>query len=326
VTPCMGIQRSVGMWLVAQNIVTPRLVVQLVAVPVHAALTCWLTFGTRLHYVGAGIAMSLSTFLQLLMMYGYLTCSPRCRATWPGFSRDALRDWQPYLQVALPGVFMNAEYFIGELLTFIASLLPSPDTCLSALSIYQLTQTTCYQIPSGIRMVVTTRVGNQLGAGDAGKAEAAQRVGLRLTLFWIVLPTALFLVCTRQWGLIFTTDADVLKLLGSLVYVMLAYSDADAMLAFYNGVLAACGQQKVSGRWAIRAYVLVGFPIAIALAFVAKLGTLGLVAGHTVGKVCHTLPCLLAVRRIDWPLESQRAIDRVQRISNPTSVPLASRG
>eukprot|EP00931_Biecheleriopsis_adriatica_P117228 TRINITY_DN92766_c0_g1_i1.p1 TRINITY_DN92766_c0_g1~~TRINITY_DN92766_c0_g1_i1.p1 ORF type:complete len:460 (-),score=71.33 TRINITY_DN92766_c0_g1_i1:101-1480(-) len=315
VTPCTGIQRAIGMWLVSQKITLPRLVIQAVALPFQALLTWYLTFGTSLHYIGAGIAMSLSTFLQLALTYGYILCSPRFSSSWKGFDREACSDWQPYLQVAVPGVLMNAEYFVGEFLTFAASLLPHPEVCLSALSIYQLTQTTCYQIPSGVRMAICARVGSQLGAGDAALAELSQKAGLRLILLWILIPTTTLLIFTRQWGLIFTTDEQVLVLLRSLVAVMLLYSDADAILAFYNGVLTSCGQQALSGKWAIRAYVFIGLPIAVALAFGLSLGALGLVTGHTLGKLCHVLACRAGVRRIDWRSESDAAIQRVQRLS-----------
>mmetsp|Transcript_79206 Transcript_79206/g.250203 ORF Transcript_79206/g.250203 Transcript_79206/m.250203 type:complete len:230 (+) Transcript_79206:724-1413(+) len=228
--------------------------------------------------------------------------------------------------MALPGVLMNAEYWVGETLTFAAGELPDPDACLSALAIYQLAQTTCYQVPSAIRTAISTRIGNLLGAGEASHARAAQRAGLWLVCLWIVFPTLLFLVFTRQWGLIFTDSEPVLRLLGKMVYCMLIYSDTDALLAYYNGVLASCGQQGGSGRWAIRAYVLVGFPLALAMAFPLKLGTLGLVVGHTVGKVCHTLPCMVLSRRIDWRLEGQRAVERVQCLSaDGSQVPLVPR-
>merc|ERR1719401_2389260 len=137
--------------------------------------------------------MTRSTALQAVLMYAYISCSRACAQSWRGFSREALRDWGPYLQVAIPGVLMNAEYWVGESLTLAASALPDPDTCLSALSIYQLTQTTCYQVPSGIRMALSARVGSQLGAGHPEQAAAAQRVGLSLVLVWIVLPTAILL-------------------------------------------------------------------------------------------------------------------------------------
>eukprot|EP00928_Gymnodinium_smaydae_P063990 TRINITY_DN47436_c0_g1_i1.p1 TRINITY_DN47436_c0_g1~~TRINITY_DN47436_c0_g1_i1.p1 ORF type:complete len:282 (+),score=13.35 TRINITY_DN47436_c0_g1_i1:198-1043(+) len=268
--------------------------------------------------------MTISTLVQVLMIYAYISFAPSCRLTWRGFSVEAVRDWGPYLQVALPGVGMNAEYWVGETLTFAAGLLVDPATCLSALSIYQLTQTTFYQVPSGIRMAVTSRVGSQLGAGQPEKAVVSQRAGLRLVLIWLLLPAFLLLAFTRQWGRIFTDDDKVIGLLDSLVYVLLIYSSMDAVLAYYNGLLASCGQQRVSATWAIRGYVYIGFPLAIAFAFPFGWGVHGLVIGHSIGKFCHTLPCILTVWRLDWHHESDKAVERVREISASANVPLTT--
>eukprot|EP00930_Biecheleria_cincta_P031220 TRINITY_DN21674_c0_g1_i1.p1 TRINITY_DN21674_c0_g1~~TRINITY_DN21674_c0_g1_i1.p1 ORF type:complete len:469 (+),score=64.03 TRINITY_DN21674_c0_g1_i1:112-1518(+) len=327
VTPCLGVQRSIATWLAAQNITLPRLLVQLAALPLHATLTWFFVFKTPLHYMGAGVAMSLSGLAQLVMIYAYLNYSATCARSWKGFQKDVLTDWQPYLQAALPGVFMNAEYFVGEALTLAAARLPNPAVCLSALSIYQLTQVTCYQFPSGVRLAVSARVGNHLGAGDTSSAEQSQRAGRGLILLWICFPTTVLLTFTNQWGQIFTTDNDVLDLLKTLVLVMLLYSDADALLAYQNGILTACGQQKLSGQWAIRTYVFLGLPLALFLAFALQLGALGLVLGHSVGKLCHLAACTAGVCRIDWEHEGHAAAQRVQRLSQPVllSQPLSNR-
>jgi len=325
VTPCMGVQRAIGYWLVSQNNSAPRLIVQAVTIPVHAVLTWYLVFGIDLKHVGAGIAMCMSSLLQLAMTYAYISFSPRCAGRWMGFTREACRGWKPYLTMAVPGLLMNAEYWIGETLTFFAGLLPHPATCLSALAIYQLTQTTNYQFPSGVRMAVAARIGNQLGAGNGEGASLAQHAGFRLILLWMTLPTTILLCFTRQWGLIFTGSELVLQMLSNLVIIMLVYSNADAVLAYYNGVLSACGQQRLSGRWAIIGYVFLGFPLAVSLAFAFRLGVLGLVLGHTLGKVIHACACVVLVRRIDWNAETQLAVERVQKISE-RSLPLVSRG
>ncbi|CAE7260599.1 slc47a1, partial [Symbiodinium sp. KB8] len=322
VTPCMGVQRSIGMWLVSQKINMPRLVAIVVALPLHAAMTVAATAFSNFRYEGAGVAMTLSTALQAGLLYCYISCSSACAASWKGFTRQGLKDWGPYLEVAIPGVLMNTEYFVGESLVFAASLLPDPDTCLSALSIYQLTQTTCYQIPSGIRMAISARVGNQLGAEEPLQAAVSSRAGLRLILIWICLPSVALLVFTRQWGLMFTTDEDVLKLLSTLVWLMLLYSSLDAILAYYNGVLSACGQQSISGKWAIRGYVFVSFPLAMLFAFGFKWRVHGLCAAHCIGKIVHTIPCMVAVWQIDWNKESARAVNRVERVAAASTVPL----
>ena len=188
-----------------------------------------------------------------------------------------------------------------------------PPRCLSALSIYQLTQTTFYQIPSGLRMVISSRIGNQLGANEPENARAGEMAGLRLVLLWLVIPACLLLTFTRQWGLLFTENEAVLELLKTLVWLLLTYSSLDAIQAYNNGVLASCGQQHISGKWAIRAYVGVSLPLGLLFGFVFHWGVPGLCAGHCLGKLCHVVPCQLALRYIDWELESKRAQERVEQ-------------
>mmetsp|Transcript_129977 Transcript_129977/g.308379 ORF Transcript_129977/g.308379 Transcript_129977/m.308379 type:complete len:471 (-) Transcript_129977:39-1451(-) len=320
VTPFMGIQRSIGMWLVAQKNNHPRMWVILLALPLHAMMTVYFTFSTSWTYMGAGVAMTISTALQALLIYLYISCSSTCVQTWRGFSSEAFKDWGPYLEIALPGVWMNTEYFVGESLTLAASMLADPDTCLSALSIYQLTQTTCYQIPSGLRMAISGRVGNQLGAAQPAEAAVAEKAGLRLILLWLTIPATLLLIFTRQWGLLFTQNVAVLQLLDTLVWPMLIYSSLDAVLAYIVGVLTSCGQQSISGRWAIGAYLGVSFPLALLFGFVFRWGVFGLCAGHCLGKICHVVPCMFAMWRIDWDRESKRAIERVDQVSSSTSL------
>ncbi|CAK8989099.1 unnamed protein product [Durusdinium trenchii] len=319
VTPFMGLQRSIGTWLVAQKNNHPRMIVILIALPAHTALTVSLT--GRWSYLGAGVAMTLSTGMQAILIYLYISFSSTCSRTWRGFSCEAFKDWGPFLEIALPGVWMNTEYFVGESLTLAASMLPDPDTCLSALSIYQLTQTTCYQIPSGLRMVISSRLGNQLGANQPEEAALGERAGLRLVLLWLTIPAVLLLVFTRQWGLLFTQNEAVLHLLDTLVWLLLMYSSLDALQAYNNGTLASCGQQQISGRWALRAYLGVSLPVGLLLAFAFRWGVVGLCAGHCLGKLCHVVPCWRALKRIDWEAEAKRAAERVEHV-RPMSVAL----
>lgn len=48
----------------------------------------------------------------------------------------------------------------------------------------------------------------------------------------------------------------------------------DAPEAYNNGTLASCGQQQISGRWALRAYLGVSLPVGLLLAFAFRWGLL----------------------------------------------------
>jgi hypothetical protein len=82
-----------------------------------------------------------------------------------------------------------------------------------------------------------------------------------------------------------------------------------------NGALSGSGQQHLGGRLAMLSYVMVSLPLALFLGFWAGLASVGLMAGHAVGKIIHSGASLGLVARIRWDRQSNRAVDRVRAIS-----------
>ena len=155
-----GALRVLQTWLSAQSITQPQLVVACAMLPIHGVL-CWaLTYRTPLGYIGAGIAQSIAMALRFIALYAYIRLQPRFREIYPGFRpAEAFTGWRSYLALALPGVALLSEYWVGELLMLSAAMLPHAAATLSALAIYQLGNTTCYQPASGLRVACNARVG-----------------------------------------------------------------------------------------------------------------------------------------------------------------------
>lgn len=156
--------------------------------------------------------------------------------------------------------------------------LPCPTVALSALSLYQLVQTTTFQVPGGIRSAVSARVGQQLGGGSPVRARQAFRCGLALAACWLPLPSSLLLTLADTWGRLFTDDGSVVAALRALTPLLVTYVAFDAVLAIANGALAGCGLQKVGGRLALFSYVCLSLPCALVLAFGADAGAAGVTA------------------------------------------------
>ena len=320
-----GILRCQQVWLVSQGRPRPAMFVQLSMMPVHALLSYVLVRHSALGYAGAGVAMSLSMLARVSALHAYIANSVHTRAHWGGFSRSALSGWGSYLALALPGVAMLSEYWIGEIIMLAAARLPSPQVALSALSLYMLVNTTCYQPPNGIRMAINARVGNFLGGGQPLRARSTFRVGVLLVAAWLPVPAALLLSLAARWGFFFTTDMHVVGVLAAATPILACYISFDALLAVANGTLAGCGLQKIGGRLALVCYVGVSLPTALALAFGAggdarstdaKSGVLALASGHALGKALHAISSLAVVAfSVKWEVESERAVARVNRLS-----------
>ena len=141
-----------------------------------------------------------------------------------------------------------AEFWVGEFLVFTVALLPEPTVGLAAFAIYQLLNMTCYQPPGGLRVAVSSRVGQALGAGEADAARRTWRAAMLLVLAWSALPAAVLLGAPAAVASIFTSDSHVIELLARLAPVLTTYVTLDAVLAVLAGALTGCGRQGLGGR------------------------------------------------------------------------------
>ena len=305
---CMGSQRAMTAWLAALRITHPVLIINLLLVPVHALLTYLLVLHSPLGFLGAGVAISLQQVLRVGATHTYIRTSPRCAHAWDGFRpHEAFSDWASYLRLALPGVLLMSEFLVGEFLVFAAALLPHPAATLSALAVYQLTNITSYQPPGGLRVAVGARVGNALGAGEVGAARVAWVAGLVVVSVWIAVPATLLSLLSRPWALIFTDDEEVVALLSRLAPWLVLYVSLDALCAINTGAFTGAGRQQVGGRLSLLSYVALGLPTALLLGFGTGLGAVGIIAGHTLGKLVMTVLSGVAVGRTDWRGEAEAA-------------------
>ena len=315
VSALTGMQRAMTSWLASMQLARPLLWINIVIVPLHALLAFLLVYFTPLGYLGAGLSMSIQCALRCAITYAFISRSARTAGAWRGFHlKEAFSGWGSYLRIALPGVLFLAEFWVGEFLVFTATLLPQPEAGLSALAIYQLTNSTCYQPPSGLRIAVSSRVGNALGAGRPLAARRALRASLLLVTLWIGVPSVILLGFPEAWAHVFTDDTAVVDLLCRLVGWLVLYVGLDALLAVFAGALTGCGRQGLGGRLAILSYVAIGAPTALALAFQTPMATVGLAAGHTLGKLIMTIVTGIAIARTNWKGESDAAIKRVRRV------------
>ena len=310
-----GAQRAMNAWLAALQITRPLLLINLGLLPLHVMLAYSLVYHTSMGFLGAGLSTSIQAFLRCCLTYGYIRLSPRCAHAWSGFKLShALSGWGGYLKIALPGVLFLAEFWVGEFLVFTAALLPQPAVGLTALAVYQLTNGTCYQPPGGLRVAVSSRVGNALGGGRPLDAKRTYRVGLMLVTLWIAVPTIVLLGFPTAWASVFTDDVGVVALLCKLAPWLVLYVALDALLAIGAGALTGCGRQGVGGRLALVSYVAIGLPVALLLAFRTPLAVVGIAMGHTLGKLVMTASTAVVVARTEWKKESDGAIKRVQEV------------
>lgn len=288
------------------------------AVLLHLPLTTVLGFTLRLGVPGVAVAACCTNFVTLFFLlvymlyvrnpkeplYSTLPPSPSCpsSAAGPGMS------WGPLVRLALPSCLgVCLEWWWYELMTLAAGYLPHPRVTLGTSAIVIQTTSLLYMLPATLSSSVSTRVGNELGAGQPGKARLAAVVAMGLaavasfvSLLWTTLGRHL-------WGRAFSSDGEVLQLTSAVLPIIGLCELANCPQTTGCGVLRGSARPTIGATINLYSFYFVGAPVALFLAFFLDLGFLGLCYGLLAAQMACALSIVTAVCRTDWDRECSKA-------------------
>ena len=274
-------------------------------IPINYLMIFRLGFGFR----GAAIASSVSNWVNLLILATYIKFSPHCTKTWTGFSREAFRDLWVLIKLAVPSALMVClDGWSFELVVLLSGLLPNPQLETAAFTVCLTTATVMYMIPYGIGAATSTRVSNDLGAGNPRGARRAVAVSLGLAAVECIA-VGLFLFSVRNsWPFLYTNDSDVAHYVARLMPLLACHVAVDAIQGILSGVVRGGGWQAVGAAANLGSYYLFGMPIGALLAFRFHWNDLGFWVGMGIGDTIQVVILSIVIARTDWEQQSIRAI------------------
>lgn len=251
-TPGIAAFESGKRFLQAQGLFHAMLYVLLVCAGLNAAMSYAFVFPLGLGYVGAPLAVAITSWLLPLGLLLYVRFVAG-RACWGGWSRGALRSWGPMIRLSLPGLVMIlAEYFAFEVLTLAASYL-GPQR-LAAQSVLGTVAALIYQVPLSLAIAASTRIANLVGAGFPDAARQSAKVTVVVAGVVGCANMTLLSVGRSVLPVLFTGDEVVRAMVAEVLPVVAAFQLFDAVTSSTNGMLRGLGWQSIGG-WA----VLVGY-------------------------------------------------------------------
>ncbi|KAG0500124.1 hypothetical protein HPP92_000196 [Vanilla planifolia] len=319
-----GIVQCEIRFLQAQNIVTPLMLSSGATALLHAASSWALVYKTGLGFKGAALAASVSYWFDALLLASYIKLCPSCKSTWTGFSKDAFHEIVGFIKLAIPSAIMVClEYWSFEAVVILSGLLPNPKLVTSAMSICVNTSTMLYMITFGLGAAVSTRVSNELGAGNPR--------GARLAIFIVMVIASidgLILLVTMTslrnvWGLAFSKDREVINYVAALMPLIAVAHILDAFQCVLSGIVRGCGWQKTCAFINLGSYYIVGIPISVLLAFKVHLGGKGLWAGIICALFCQVFLLSSLTIRSNWDEEAKKAMERIQSLGPAGTEPKA---
>ncbi|MCL7039967.1 hypothetical protein MKW94_016284 [Papaver nudicaule] len=305
-------------FLQSQSIVFPMMISSAITALLHV-LVCWvLVFKTGLGFRGAAMANTISYWINALLLALYIKFSNTCKSTWNGFSKEALQDIPNFIRLAIPSALMVClETWSFEMMVLLSGFLPNPKLEASVLSISLNTSAVLFMIWSGLGGAISTRVSNELGAGNSRAARLAVQVVLLLTITVGILIGSTMILVRRLWGYAYSNDGEVVSYVATMVPILAVSTFLDAIQCVLSGTARGCGWQKIGASINLGAYYLVGIPSAILLAFVLNVGGKGLWLGIICALAVQVVSLLIVTWRTNWEQQAKKVTSRVYESAIP---------
>ncbi|KAM3252522.1 protein DETOXIFICATION 3 [Capsicum annuum] len=312
-----AILRPLFRYLLIQSLILPMLLSAFLVVCLHISL-CWLfIFQLGLGKSGAAIAFSFSiwTFVALLVLY--ISQSSSCEWTRTPLNRDAFLAIGQFFHYATPSALMVClKWWSLEVLALLSGLLPNPKLETSVLSICLTISALHFALPYGLGTGASTRVSNELGAGNPQKAQVAVRVAMILAVAETIVASTVTFLCREVLGKVYSNDQQVVDYVAAITPFLCLSIITDSLQGVISGIARGSGWQILGAYVNLGAFYLVGIPVAAVLCFYVNLKAKGLWIGLLVGTAIQATSLSFILGFTDW---QKQAIKAKQRLSEKRS-------
>uniref|UniRef100_A0A0E0FRC3 Protein DETOXIFICATION n=1 Tax=Oryza nivara TaxID=4536 RepID=A0A0E0FRC3_ORYNI len=299
-------------FLQSQSLIMPMLVASVATLVFHIPL-CWLmVFKTGLGYTGAALSISISYWLNVAMLVAYILLSSSCKETRTPPTIEAFKGLDGFLRLALPSALMIClEWWSFELLILMSGLLPNPELQTSVLSVCLTSITLLFTIPYGLGAGGSTRVANELGAGNPEGARSAVYVVLSVAVTEALIVCGTLLASRRLLGRAYSSEEEVISFVAMMVPLVCITVVTDGLQGVMSGIARGCGWQHLGAYVNLGSFYLLGIPMAILLGFVLHMGAKGLWMGIVCGSISQITLLSAITFFTNWQKMAENARERV---------------
>ncbi|XP_061349141.1 protein DETOXIFICATION 55 [Gastrolobium bilobum] len=299
----------------------------LLAILLHIPIITTLTFKLHLGVPGIAISAFVANFntLFFLLLYMFYARVPKESLSMPliiisrplshnlsttsNIATTLLgKEWGMLMKFSIQSCLaVCLEWWWYEFMTILAGYLYNPRVALATAGIVIQTTSLLYTLPTALSASVSTRVGNELGSCQPERASLSTVVAIGLALASSILGLLWTTTGKERWGRVFTSDNEVLELTMVVLPIIGLCELANCPQTTSCGILRGSARPGVGAVINFCSFYLVGAPVAIVLAFVWKLGMVGLCYGLLAAQIACVVSILVVVYKTDWERESLKA-------------------
>jgi MATE family multidrug resistance protein len=154
-----------------------------------------------------------------------------------------------------------------------------------------------FMVPLGVSSAGAVRVGHAVGRRDRTGALHAGWTAIGFGVAFMASAAAVFLSIPRLLIGAFTTNAAVLEIGASLLFVAAVFQLFDGLQGVATGVLRGLGDTRTPMLWNLGGHWAVGLPLGYVLCFNVGLGVIGLWWGLSSGLIICGIALLITWHR-----------------------------
>ncbi|KAK1300053.1 MATE efflux family protein 5 [Acorus calamus] len=292
-------------YLRAQNVTVPITCCSAASVALHLPINFVLVVRLRMGISGVALGMAWTNLNMLILMLAFVYFSKVYEG---GGISECLTGWGQLLRLAVPScVSVCLEWWWYELMILMCGLLANPKASVASMGILMQTTSFVYVFPSSLSLAVSTRVGNELGAGRPAKARNSALISIACSAV-MALSALLFAVLVRHsWARLFTSDEEIMALTAAALPIMGFCELGNCPQTTACGVLRGSARPTVGAHINLGSFYLVGMPVAVFMGFLVGLGFPGFWIGLLAAQASCAVLMVYVLAKTDWMVQAERA-------------------
>lgn len=257
--------------------------------------------------LGAGYATLISRVVQCVLLVTYFLLTPKFRCyTGTLFKRSALsiKTMMEILRVGVPIAFqmlMESSAFVVAGIMVLAFGATSSSAYQIGVNMMNVT----FMIVIAIGSATTILTSHIYGRGDFHRLRNTVNASFQMGLVWNISVAILFVALRFVIPTLFTTNAEVIRITGSMLIFIALFQVSDCLQALSISVLRGLQDVKIIIPIVVVSYVLINIPAGYLLAFRCGLQANGLIIGFIIGLSCCAIMTMGRVRHNIKQFESK---------------------
>ncbi|ONK71678.1 uncharacterized protein A4U43_C04F11220 [Asparagus officinalis] len=302
-------------YLSSQEVTLPTLFSSGIALAFHIPLNILLSKTKGLQ----GVAMSvwLTDLIAMLILAVYIYNMERKKKSdivkmsseeRGGWWDQNLRDWIQLLRLSAPCCLTTClEWWCWEIMVLLTGRLPDAKRMIAVIAVVLNFDYLLFSVMLSLATCASIRVSNKLGAGQAQTAKESVYVSVGTSIIGGFLG-ALATICARgHWGYLFSHDREIVDGVRKMMMVMAIVEVVNFPVAVCGGIVRGTARPWLGMYASLGGFYLVALPLAVVLAFRAKLGLSGLLLGFLVGSAVSAILLVVFIVCINWSKEAGKA-------------------